>query len=227
MKKIMIPVCMFFLTGLLCDTPLSGGSRKVADRIVLPEPSLKGEMSIEKALYKRRSVRNYQENTVNLEELSQLLWAAQGITDNRRQFRTAPSAGALYPLEVYAACYHVEEVPPGVYRYDPAEHQLIPHIQGSVKEALFRASGNQSALEACSAVIVISAIYSRTTRKYGDRGIRYVWMEAGHAAQNICLQGTALNLGTVVIGAFSDVNVHDTVKLREDENPLYLIPLGK
>lgn len=199
----------------------SGGSIK------LPEPKYDSETSIEQALLKRRSVRSYTDQPLTLAELSQILWAAQGVTDEQRGYRTAPSAGALYPLEVYTVVENVEGVTQGVYQYKPQQHELVLVKSGSVREQLTNAALGQSSVGESPVVVVISAVYERTTKKYGERGVRYVHMEAGHAAQNMYLQAVSLNLGMVVIGAFDEDEVKKILNMPDQEQPLYIIPLGR
>lgn len=188
--------------------------------IDLPEPRLKGDLSLEEALARRRSVRQYTEKELSLEELGQLLWAAQGIT-HPAGYRTAPSAGALYPLEVYAV------TPKATYHYEPQPHRLVVQAEGDLRPLLHQAALRQEAVLKAPAVIVITAVYARTTQKYGEqRGPRYVHLEAGHAAQNILLQAVALELGAVPIGAFYDDQVQEVLALPSDHQPLYLIPVG-
>ena len=160
-----------------------------------------------------------------MEELAQLLWSAQGLTSGR--FRTAPSAGALYPLEVYVAVGNVEGLDAGVYRYDPAAHALIEVRKGDVLKSLSRAAYWQEWAGAGAIAVVFSAVYERTTGKYGKRGVRFAHMEAGHAAQNVYLQAEALGLGTVVIGAFMDSWVKRALRMRDDEQPLSIMPVGR
>lgn len=195
--------------------------------IKLPEPKCDGNTSVEEALFERRSVRAYKNEPLALVDVSQLLWAAQGITDLKNGFRTAPSAGALYPLEVYVVVSNVKEVAEGVYKYKPDGRELIKVKSGNVKGELAAAALGQACIKESAIVIVFSAIYERTTRKYGERGIRYVHMEAGHAAQNIYLQAVSLNLGMVVVGAFNDEDVRKVLGMPEEEHPLYIIPVGK
>jgi len=195
-------------------------------RITLPEPRYDSDISVEEALLKRRSVRNYTDEALTLQEVSQLLWAAQGITDPSGK-RTAPSAGALYPLEVYVVVGSVEDVARGVYKYKPQQHELVRVLDDEQREALSQAALGQPSIEQGAINIVITAIYERTTRKYSDRGIRYVHMEAGHAAQNVYLQAVAMNLGMVVIGAFYDDQVKEALNLPENEEPLYIMPVGR
>lgn len=163
---------------------------------------------------------------LTLAEVSQLLWAAQGITGPGGK-RTAPSAGALYPLELYIVSGKVDGLPSGIYRYAPERHSLQGIAQGDRRRELCDAALGQSSIRTAAAVIVLSGVYDRTTVKYGERGIRYVHMEAGHAAQNIYLQAVPLGLGTVVIGAFRDEEVRKVMKMAERERPLYIMPTGK
>ena len=195
-------------------------------RITLPEPRYDSDVSLEEALLERRSVRDYADEALTLQEVSQLLWAAQGITDHSGK-RTAPSAGALYPLEVYIVVGDVEDVAKSVYRYKPQQHELIKILDGDQRKALAKAALDQQSVAQGAIDIVITAIYERTTGKYGDRGIRYVHMEAGHAAQNVYLQAVALNLGTVSIGAFHDDQVKEIINLPDDREPLYIMPVGR
>lgn len=206
-------------TGAVAPTPAQPTT------VRLPEPRLKSEVSLEEALLKRRSVREYGKVPLRLEEVSQLLWAAQGITSGWGG-RTAPSAGALYPLEVYIAVGNVKSLAPGVYKYKPQKHELLKVRNRDVRSELAKAALNQIWVKEGAVDIVIAAVYERTTRKYGDRGVRYVHMEAGHAAQNIYLQAAALDLGTVTVGAFYDDQVKDIMDMAEDEVPLYVIPVG-
>ena len=197
------------------------------ETIKLPEPTLDGETSLEQALLSRRSIREYRDQPLVLAEVSQLLWAAQGVTDRSRGFRTAPSAGALYPLELYIVVGNVQGIPEGVYRYEPDAHELSRVGQRDVRDELSRAALEQSWVRQGAVVIVFSAVYERTTVRYGQRGIRYVDMEVGHAAQNVCLQAAALDLGTVVVGAFQDDQVRQIMGMPDAEAPLYLMPVGR
>ncbi len=194
--------------------------------ITLPKPQYDSDVSIEQSLLERRSIRKYTGEPVTLQELSQLLWAAQGITDPRG-FRTAPSAGALYPLEVYVVAGDVQNLVPGIYKYKPDEHELAQLIHGDQRSELAEAALSQPCVKEGALAIVFTAVYERTTVKYGERGIRYVHIEAGHAAQNLCLQATAMGLGTVTVGAFHDEQVAKLLNLPDDEQPLYIIPVGR
>ena len=194
--------------------------------IELPEPRYDSDVSLEQSLLQRRSIRSYTSESLTLPEVAQLLWAAQGVTD-ARGLRTAPSAGALYPLELYVVAGDVQDLSPGVYRYDPDEHQLLRTMEGDKRVELADAALGQRFVREGAIVIVFTAVYERTTGKYGDRGIQYVHLEAGHAAQNLCLQATAMDLGAVTVGAFYDEEIAELLTLPGDEQPLYVIPVGR
>lgn len=186
----------------------------------LPTPEQKGKMSLEEALAHRRSVREFTPEALTERELSQLLWAAQGIT-HTEGLRTAPSAGALYPLELYVASSG------GFYHYEARPHQLTRLSDRDPRAAMRRAALDQEAIIQAPTVFVIAAVYERTSHKYGAaRTPRYVHMEAGHAAQNLLLEAVALGLGAVPIGAFEDDALQKALALPADHRPLYLIPAG-
>ena len=209
---------------IMSNESISGG--KSMDTIKLPEPDYDSKTSIEKALLERRSVRGYKKESLTLIEVSQLLWAAQGIT-NKRGFKTAPSAGALFPLEVYIVVGDVNDLPEGIYQYKPHKHELLKIADGDKRSELCTAALGQGCIKQCAAAIVFSAVYERTTKKYGERGIRYVHMEIGHAAQNVHLQVVSLNLGTVVVGAFHDNEVKRVMNMTDKEQPLCIMPIGR
>ena len=186
----------------------------------LPPALHYSDVSLEEALARRRSVRQYSEQVLTVAEIGQLLWAAQGIT-SEQGYRTAPSAGALYPLELYLLTTE------GVFHYEPQNHRLSAVSRGDSRQALFRAALEQEPVREAPAVFVVAAVYARTLQKYGeDRGPRYVQMEAGHAAQNLLLKAAALDLGAVPMGAFHDQGVREALGLPVDHQPLYLIPVG-
>jgi SagB-type dehydrogenase family enzyme len=193
--------------------------------IKLPKPELDGDMAVERALRYRRSGRDYSRKPLDLAALSQLLWAAQGIT-NRVGDRTAPSAGALYPLELYVAAGEVEDLPTGVYKYRPQGHQLVEHAAGDVRSKLATHAWRQSWVKAAPAIIVFTTVPERVTDEYGKDAIRYVYMEVGHAAQNLHLQAVALGLATVVVGALDEPRVRATLALEKEEIPQVLMPIG-
>lgn len=194
--------------------------------ISLPEPRQDSDVSIEQSMLRRRSIRSYSGEPLTLTEVSQLLWAAQGITDSLGH-RTAPSAGALYPLELYVVAGDVEGLEAGIYKYEQVKHELNLLISGDFRGKLASAALSQTSVAKGAMAVVFTAIYERTTVKYGERGIRYVHIEVGHAAQNLCLQAVALGLGAVTVGAFSDDHVAELLDLPGDEKPLYVIPVGR
>lgn len=187
--------------------------------IKLPPPRFAGKVSVEEALAKRASVREFSRDPLSINDISQLLWAAQGLT---RPWggRTAPSAGALYPLEVYFV------LPQGVYRYEIKDHQLVRHRQGNFLGVLSQAALGQGCVRNAPGVMVIAGIYERTMRKYGVRAERYVKIEVGHAAQNVLLMAVSMGLAGVPVGAFHDEKVKEVLNLPASHEPLYLIPIG-
>ncbi|MCK9275025.1 MAG: SagB/ThcOx family dehydrogenase [Syntrophales bacterium] len=219
--------CFLFssLLAFLCAADSGFGAGPAPETITLPQPAQTGKMSVEEALQGRRSVREYQKQPITLSDISQLLWAAQGISGSGR--RTAPSAGALYPLEMHAVIGNVTGLSAGVYAYNPRNHELVRIESGDRRIPLGEAALGQRPVKNAAAVIVLAAVYDRTTVKYGERGIRYVHMEAGHAAQNVLLQAQSLGLGSVVIGAFRDEEVKAVAGFSREEAPLYLIPVGR
>ena len=198
-------------------------------QIYLPSPSQKGDVSLEETIAKRRSIRHFTSEAISQLQLSQILWAAQGITDTRLKYRTVPSAGATYPLEIFVVCGRngIEGVGDGIYRYNAAHHSLTLHHKGDVRLELARAALGQHFIYHAPVDIVICALYQRTTLRYGSRGERYVYIEVGHAGQNIYLQAVALGLATVAIGAFYDEQVREVLRLDKQYKPLYIMPLGR
>lgn len=219
---ILLVIVMFFII----KPEKSNGETKVMEEIKLTQPNLKGKLSLEEVLSKRRSIRDYKNEEISFEDFSQLLWSLQGITDRLNGLRTAPSAGALYPLEIYAVVGNVKGLKAGVYKYFPFSHSIKKILDGDKRKDLANSALGQESIIEGAVSFVITAVYSRTTKKYSQRGERYVIMEVGHAAQNLLLQATALNLGAVPIGAFYDNKVKSLLKLDEEE-PLYIIPVGK
>lgn len=191
----------------------------------LPIPRLKGTSSLETVLFKRRSVRTFSGQPLTAAELGQLLWAGQGWTmDDGR--RTAPSAGGLYPIELYAVVGDASGIDAGLYRYDAELHELITLAHGDVRKQISELSAHQYWIADAPVILVVTGVYARTEVRYGPRSERYVWMEAGHVAQNICLQATAATLAVVGVGAFDEVLLGRILDLPRGEEPLYLIPVG-
>jgi len=216
-----------------CQQP--GGDPEM---IPLPPPQLDGSVSVEAALDQRRSVRSYTGEPLSLEALGQLLWAAQGVTEPQEEpregfqwqwmggYRTAPSAGALYPLELYAVVGDVSGLEPGLYRYLPTEHALRLEMEGDLRETLWDAALRQTAIREAPATLLFSAVVARTEAKYGERAERYVHMEVGAASVNVYLQCETLGLGTVFMGAFRDDAVKDRMELPEEERAFGIMPVG-
>jgi len=222
-------LCLIFM--LLCSAAARHAQAELASTsgpaaIGLPQPKLEGTMSLEQVLANRRSVRTFAAEPLEPAEIAQLLWAAQGITGRDKRFRTAPSAGALHPLEVYVVAADVMDLKAGVYHYLPAKHSLELIAEGDLRNKVSEAALGQQAPARAPATILIAAVYSRCSAKYGARANRYVPMDAGHAAQNVLLQAVALNLGAVPMGAFDGDQLKTVVKLANDEEPLYIIPVG-
>lgn len=200
-------------------------SAEGADTFELPGLSAEGHKTLEIVLGERRSVREFGEKELTVDQVSRLLWAAQGITGEEGE-RTAPSAGATYPLIVYLVAGRVRDLPAGVYRYHPHRHELAVVCGEDLREEIAAASLDQAWMAAAPACFLISANYDRTTNRYGERGVRYVRMEAGHAAQNLSLQAVALGLGSTVVGACDDRRIQDRIGMPDNEEPLCLIPVG-
>jgi SagB-type dehydrogenase family enzyme len=207
-------------------TRAEGGRSPSTENFTLPLPGTTSGLSVEQTLARRRSVRAFDAAPLTLGQLSQLLWAAQG-TSHPKGFRTAPSAGALYPLELYVVSGDVRGLAQGVYKYQAVGHKLVRTGDGDLRVDTARAALRQSWIANSRAIMVVAAVFRRTMAKYGERGERYVHMEAGHAAQNVYLQATALGLGTTVVGAFDDDQLRALLGMTKQEAPLSLLPLGR
>ena len=194
--------------------------------ISLPSPFFNSSHSIERVIHQRRSTREYADEALSLAEISQLLWAGQGITD-RSGYRTAPSAGALYPLELYLIVGNVCNLTSGIYHYRPEQHDLKITQAGDKRSSLFSSALKQECIINGAVIIVIAAVDERTFSRYGNRTKRYIYTEVGHVAQNISLQAEALNLGTVMVGAFEDSQVKRVLALPDNERHCYMIPIGR
>ncbi len=183
--------------------------------------------ALRRVIHARRSFREFTDEPVTSEDIADLLWAAQGITLPERGFRASPSAGATYPLELYVAADRVEGMDPGLYWYTPdMDRTVSTGLTGPLASTIAAAALGQEALERAAAIIVITAVFDRTTARYSDRGIMYVHMEVGHASENLILMATARGLGSVPIGAFYEDTVSSVLGLPPDHEPLYLIPVG-
>lgn len=221
------------LTGYLINKKISPQKKeetmaiKNEETVSLPPPKTSSQVSLEETISKRRSRRNFTDQSLTLKQISQILWVAQGITNKEKGFRSAPSAGALYPLEIYLVVAEngVRDLAVGVYHFNPQEFNLKRLLVDDLCQDLAAAALGQTAISQAPVNLVIVAIYERTTQKYGDRGKHYVHMEVGHVGQNIYLQAEALGLGTVTIGAFNNEQVKQVLELTKEE-PLYIMPLG-
>lgn len=207
----------FMQTGAFGNPEREGG-RKVK---TLPEPDLKGTVSVEEAIARRRSVRSFLDEALSDAEISQILWAAQGITDKRRGFRAAPSAGATYPLETYIVTKE------GIFHYLSQKHALEEVRRGDFRKDLSRAALGQGFVREAPMVVVFTVVAKRTTRRYGSRGNMYIHMETGHAAENIHLQAVALGLASVPVGAFTDAEVEAVIGSPGGQRAVYMIPVGR
>ena len=217
-------LCLTVLMGF--NLSAAGASQKLNNPVIdLPKPDIKNGMPLNSALELRRSHRRFSTKPLSLDNLSQILWSAQGVT-HLFGFRTAPSAGAIYPLEIYIVVSNVDQLQSGIYHYKPRSHHLKLVTEGEHSKQLSRAANRQSSIKKAAVTLVITGVIKRTEKKYELRAKRYVHIETGHAAQNIYLQATSLQLGTVFIGAFNDNEVKQVMQLPQGHEPLGLMPIG-
>ncbi len=213
-------VSVVVAAGALLAQSRPNDAEKQSSAKALPPPRLAGHMTLEESVASRRSVRSFSDRPLNLEEIGQLCWAGQGTTEPKTGRRAAPSAGALYPMEIYVVTAE------GVDHYVPQGHQIERHAAGDLRRRLQHAAMEQDSVGSAPACFVLTAVVERTARKYGARAELYCWVEAGHVAQNILLQATAMDLGGVPIGAFDDRKVAKALRLPDDRRVLYLLPVG-
>lgn len=201
------------------------------ERFDLPQPIQEAGMGLWEVLLERSSVRDYDQEPLRIQEVSQLLWASQGITRERGewQFRTAPSAGALYPIETYLAVNRVDGLTGGLYHYEVRYHRLaFLREDPLIGMSLTRAALGQTMFQRAALVFVWTAVVTRSARKYGERAFRYIYMDAGHVAQNLYLAATSINLGCCVVGAFFDDEVNDVLELDgREETAVYMATIGR
>lgn len=214
---------LMLMFGIFGQPPATPG----AELVKLPPPALKGAVSVEEALHARRTVRHFAARALDLPQVSQLLWATQGITDPRG-LRTAPSAGATYPLEIYLVAGErgVTGLAPGLYRYRPGEHALELTLKGELRAPVARACLSQSWMADAPVMVVFAAEFRRCTARYGERGVMYTHMEVGHAGENLFLQAGALGLAAGIVGAFTDKALGETLRLPREHAPLLVMPVG-
>ena len=219
MKTSHTAILIFFI---LCNTGVSMAGQHL---IELPQPSSGEAGSLVAALQNRRSVRSFKSESLTVSSIARLLWAAQGVTSDEG-LRTAPSAGALYPLELHLVAGKVNGLPAGSYRYDPRRHALHPEVVGDQRTNIAAAAMHQNWIAQAAAIVVVTAFDVRTTRKYGVRGVRYIHIEVGHASQNLLLQATALGLATTIVGGFDDDALAGLLNLADGERPLAILAVG-
>ncbi len=195
----------------------------MAGVIPLPSPFYEGTVSVEQAIFERRSQRAFSDDELTKSQLSQLLFSAYGISDEEMGFHTVPSAGATFPMEIYAIVRSVEDIEAGIYRYIPSGHEMRLVRKGDFSDSLSVLCLSQPWVAAAQVNIVLCARFERTTNHYGQRGIRYVYQESGHIGQNVYLQAQALGLGAVAIGAFDDSGIEAIL----GDVPIYIITVGK
>ncbi len=211
---------------LLGDDQELNEQKNEALRISFDLPQKEGDVSVEEALYKRVSSRSFTDKPLSVDTVGQLLWAGQGVNIDgvSGATRTSPSAGATYAIDLYVLAGNMNEVAAGLYKYDTTEHDLIQLASGKLDEELASAALGQGFIAEAPVNIVLAAVYDRTVSRYRERGERYVHMEAAHVAQNISLQAEALDIGSVIVGAFDDEEVASLLQLEAE--PLLIIPLG-
>lgn len=209
--------CFFIFVIFLCF--LMNGVYAMTT-VTLPKPQIQKTMYLDQAIAQRRSIRNFSDKDLSTSQISQLLWAAQGITEPQKGYRAAPSAGAIYPLQLYVVKKN------GISRYQVNEHALQLIIKGDMRDKLSQAALGQTPVKNAPIDIVITANYKKITTKYHERGITYAHLEAGHVAQNLVLEAVSLGLGGLTVGAFYDKSVADLLDLSKDETPLYIISVG-
>lgn len=231
-KRVYVSVGLLSLLLLGCmrqtqiTSPSFTTSHESQETIPLPPPHRSGTMSVEEALWNRRSNRSYRKQPLSLEEISQLLWAGQGITKRSSGGRTAPSAGALYPIELFLVVLEGTDPEPGIYHYDPQEHQLVVLDSGDFQEDIQELTFEQGTAHEAPVILFLSANPRKLEEKYGNRSERYSLIEAGHIAQNVLLQATALNLHAVTIGAIHYESGQELFHLEDQELPVYVLPVG-
>lgn len=196
--------------------------------VELPRPVLDGTVSVEKAIKQRRTKRVFAKKPLSVEQLAQILWAAQGITEQGGFKRASPSGGALYPIDVYAVVGKgaIVNLARGVYRYRPHDHSMAKITEADARADVASASFGQIWIARAPAIIVLTAEYRRITGKYGERGRRYAVIEVGHIGQNIFLQCEALGLCAGIVGAFDDQDVAAALKAGHEHEPLIIMPVG-
>jgi SagB-type dehydrogenase family enzyme len=225
--KTFVSICFWF-SWPLKSTGAKSYKQQMRDVMKLPVANIRGTIAVEQAIAQRRTVRSFIQKKLSLEHLAQLLWAAQGITEKGKFFRSTPSAGALYPMDVYVVVGQgsVTEIEAGVYHYEPREHWLSRVAKQDLREDVAKAALSQMWMATAPVNLVITAEYKRVSIKYGKRGERYAMIEAGHIGQNIFLQAEVLGLNAGIVGAFHDANINKLLNLPRAHEPLLIMPVG-
>lgn len=221
-KKFLILFSIIVFTGNILSCKVKGGEKKIVEEIQLPEPKIRGKISLEESILKRCSVRDFSKQTLSREQISQLLWAAYGKKYDAKTgaTKTVPSAGAVYPMEIYLVFSQ------GIFHYFSQNHKLVKLKDVDLRSSLSEAALWQDCVSSAGMNIVITCVYDRICGRYKKKGIKYAYIEAGHIAQNIHLQAVSLGLGSVAVGAFSDEVVQKVLDLPEEHIPLYIISVG-
>ncbi len=226
----LVIIILFFANFWLSSHKISDPRIKEKSSVIkLPKPDYSKGVSVEEAIMSRRSVREFSNKPLKVEQLSELLFASYGITGKEihQMLRSAPSAGTLYPFDIFVVINNVKEIQPGIYLYDAFTHSIKSIKKGNFGKRISEAALGQEFLESAAVVFVLSAVPDRMTNRYGERGWRYIYMEAGHISQNIYLEAVSLKLGSVSVGAFIDEEIDglfgfDGIK----EKVLYLHAVG-
>ncbi len=223
MKKTLCFVAATAVMALVFSLAAVGDTRSMGEPVIfaLPPAVLKGSMSLEETIARRRSVRRFADAPLSAEQIGRLCWAGQGITDTQRGLRASPSAGATYPLDLYVV------TATGVDHYQPEQHALRRHLTGDLRSAIRGTALNQAVVGEAPICLVIAATPERAARRYGQRAMRYCLLEAGHVAQNVLLQATTLGLAGVPVGAFEEAKTAEVLKLPPGTEVLYLLPIGR
>jgi len=218
MKRLIIFAIVLACFATLC----LGRSRSRSPQMIiqLTDPNLEGDMSLEEALAKRRSVRQFSSEPIKRSQISQLAWAGQGITEPQRGLRTAPSAGATYPIELLFA------TPEGLFVYRPTDHSLMQIGNQDIRNGLAAAASMAESVAGAGCDIIVAGSIRKLTDQYKDNARKFMYMEAGHIAQNIQLQAVCLGLGSVTVGGFDTKEVRKVSNLTRTLEPLYIICVG-
>lgn len=228
---IFLSIFIIFFLGYTFTSKSFNKKSSGGGKMKLPQPETKGKISVEKAISERKSIRNFKNSPISLTQLSQIAWVAAGkkVDAVTTATRTYPSAGGIYPINLYIVVSRVKDLEKGIYKYFPEAHEVKLIKKGSFNNLLSQAALGQYSVKSASVNLVFTANYSKTARRYGKRGeVRYVHMDLGHAAENVYLQVEALGLGTVSVGAFNDEKVEEVMGLKDSaQSPIYIMPVGK